>query len=51
MAEQIALYDVLVSVDGTSVENLSDDAIASLLIGHAFTEVPISHHRNASCEQ
>jgi hypothetical protein len=48
LAEQIAQHGVLVSGDGTSVENLGDDAIASLT-GQADTEVrqPSSHHRNA----
>jgi hypothetical protein len=50
LAEQIVLHDVLVSVDRTSAENLSDDAITSLLTCQTDSEVhpPFSHHhRNA----
>jgi C-terminal processing protease CtpA/Prc len=33
------MHDVLVSVDGTPVKDLSDDAIANLVIGQADTKV------------
>ena len=36
---QVMVRDMLVSIDGTSVEDLDDDTVAGLLTGHAGTKV------------